>query len=95
MKDDATPQPVKDAPMESGIRLNNILTALGLMVMSWVGWNIEQIKTTQSSHSTDIVLNAVEIGHLDDHFNGHIVDHTKLDTDVSEIQKIINKLNQL
>lgn len=42
---------VKDKEGEIGIKLNNILTALILMVISWVGISINELKTGLSSLS--------------------------------------------
>lgn len=35
---------VRDRPLEVGVNLNTIITAVMLGVMSWVGFNIESIK---------------------------------------------------
>jgi len=41
----AEPSEVRDRPVEMSGVINNILTALVLMVMSWVGFNINAMKT--------------------------------------------------
>lgn len=56
--------PVKDRIAESGITLNTIISFLILCVISWVGINIESIKTTQGALSTKIEVNTTNIGHL-------------------------------
>jgi hypothetical protein len=36
---------VRDIPAENGVKINNVLTFLVLAVMSWVGYNINTMKT--------------------------------------------------
>ena len=55
---------VTDKPAEVGIKLNNILTAMILMVMGWVGWNINDMKESLAQIKIDDALMANEIMHL-------------------------------
>ena len=48
---------VQDKQTETGIKINNIISALILMVMSWVGYNIEDMKKAISMMSTAVQLN--------------------------------------
>lgn len=63
---------VQDKPTEVGIKLNNILTALVLMVMSWAGYNIQALKDTvyEVREQTSITQNNVE--HLEYRLEEHI-----------------------
>ena len=65
---------VRDRPAEVGIKLNNILTALILMVMGWVGWNINDMKTSLSQMKIDDALMANELLHLHETLENHIED---------------------
>lgn len=51
----------RDKPAETGIKLNNILTALILGVASWVGVNIEYIKEKTNELHIEIKANASEL----------------------------------
>lgn len=70
--------PVSDKPAESGITLNNIISFLILCVISWVGINIESIKTTQGALSTKIEVNTTNIEHLATDTIEHKRNHHKL-----------------
>lgn len=66
---------VVDRPTEVGIKLNNILTALVLMVMSWVGYNINQMKEDIGEVRADWRVMAVEQQFLKERLDEHIKDH--------------------
>ena len=66
---------VQDKPTENGIKLNNILTALILGVMSWVGVNITTMKDDISLMRTDFAVNKNELSHLRTALNEHISEY--------------------
>lgn len=57
-------QEVTDKPAEVGIKLNNILTAMILMVMVWVGASIESIKSDIKDVTALQMVNGTEIVNL-------------------------------
>lgn len=61
----SAPQQVSDKPAEVGIKLNNILTALILAVMMWVGSSIETIKSDIAEVTAAQRVNDTKINHLD------------------------------
>lgn len=63
---------VQDKPTEVGIKLNNILTALVLMVMSWVGYNINTMKDHIAVIRTDSAVQAVQLTYIADRLDRHI-----------------------
>jgi hypothetical protein len=63
---------VADKPTETGIKLNNILTALVLMVMSWVGFNINHLKDSLADIQVSTSVQASEIAHNKERFERHI-----------------------
>jgi len=52
---------VSDRPAEAGIKINNIISALILGVMAWVGVNIETMKRDLATVSTVTQLNKSDI----------------------------------
>jgi len=66
---------VVDRPLEVGIKLNNILTALVLMVMSWVGFNIDTMKTDMGVIRTDVTVQANELKHIKERMDDHVTNH--------------------
>ena len=68
------PQYVQDKSAEVGIKLNNILTALILMVMAWVGFNINSMKESLSQMRVNDALMENEIVHLHETLEQHIED---------------------
>lgn len=68
-----TPQ-VQDRQAEVGIKLNNVLTSLILMVMAWVGWNINDMRESLSQMRVDDALMENEIIHLHETLEAHIED---------------------
>lgn len=66
---------VVDRPLEVGIKLNNILTALVLMVMSWVGFNIDSMKTDMGVIRTDVTVQANELKHIKKRMDAHVKNH--------------------
>lgn len=54
---------VADKVTEVNVKLSNILTALVLMVMSWVGVNIAQTKDLISNALTEIAVIKIENVH--------------------------------
>ena len=56
---------VNDKKAEIGINLNNVLTALILGVMVWVGSSIEQIKDKVSEVVTSVAVNDSRIKALE------------------------------
>ena len=82
--DDPRPQPRKerrkeivvvDRPTEVGVKINNVLTALVLMVMSWVGYNIDSMRTQISEVNTSLKLQKQGHDYLKDRFDRHLEDH--------------------
>lgn len=65
---------VQDKPAEIGIKLNNILTALILMVMSWVGVNITTLKEDIGEIKTEFAVGKNDIQHLKERLRSHIND---------------------
>ncbi len=55
--------------MESLLKIDSIIQALILGVMSWAAMNIEHIKQTQSDMFAAQQVNSVEILHLKDKVN--------------------------
>ena len=68
---------VHDKPAESGIKLNNILTALVLMVMSWVGLNIDRMRDDISDLRTKSSVQQVSIQELEARIDRHIQRHER------------------
>lgn len=68
---------VRDRPAEVGIKLNNILTALILGVMGWVGYNISDMRDSLAQVRLDDALMANEIMHLHEQFDKHLKDCEK------------------
>lgn len=68
---------VADMPTESGIKINNILTALVLMVMSWVGFNINFLKETVTDVKVLMAAQGVELKHTQERLQHHIEDDHK------------------
>jgi len=71
-KDECEALMVADRPTESGIKINNILTALVLMVMSWVGYNINDLKDSLSDIRISTSIQAVELVHTKELIEKHI-----------------------
>ncbi len=69
------PVDVADRPTEVGIKLNNVLTALVLMVMSWVGYNINHVKEDIGEMRTDSRVLANDVTHLAEKLDTHLRDH--------------------
>lgn len=61
---------VVDRITEVNVKLSNILTALVLMVMSWVGFNINALK----DHMADALLQIAVIQKANEHQDMHIRD---------------------
>jgi len=76
---------VYDRPAETGIKVQNILTALVLGVMGWVGLNIENIKTNVGDIKLESKLNTKEIASLKER-------NIAFDRKISAILEVINKL---
>lgn len=66
-------QAVEDRSAEVGIKLNNILTALVLMVMSWVGINIQVMKTTQAETMRIDAVQTEKLINLRERLDAHII----------------------
>jgi hypothetical protein len=69
---------VVDRPTEVGIKLNNVLTALVLMVMSWVGYNIDRMQTQISQMSVIVQVQQNSLKHLQERMDNHIELHRNL-----------------
>lgn len=67
---------VNDKPAEVGIKLNNVLTALVLMVMSWVGMNINNMAADIAAISTAIAVTDTRVAHLEEDLKIHIANKT-------------------
>ena len=67
---------VADRPTESGIKINNILTALVLGVMSWVGLNINHLKDSLADIRIETGIQGVELSHTKELVDRHIMDKT-------------------
>jgi len=70
-------QDVRDRPAEKLISVGNIIQALVLMVMSWVGYNIDSINKSIGALNTGVTVNASNIQHNADSINTHILRHHK------------------
>lgn len=75
----APPQParleVRDRPAEVGINLNTIFTAVGLMVLVWVGRNIEQINDKLGSFAVALAVTQQTVTAEKQRLDDHIADH--------------------
>ena len=83
---------VNDRPAESGIKLNNIISALILAAILWVGSSIETIKdkltaviVTQSEIRKDVTYNTERDKQRDERINVNV-------KNISENSKRIEKL---
>ena len=83
---------VNDRPAESGIKLNNIISALILAAILWVGSSIESIKdkltaviVTQSEIRKDVTYNTERDKQRDERININV-------KNISENSKRIEKL---
>ena len=83
---------VNDRPAESGIKLNNIISALILAAILWVGSSIETIKdkltaviVTQSEIRKDVTYNTERDKQRDERININV-------KNISENSKRIEKL---
>ena len=65
---------VVDKTTEHGVKIQNILTALVLGVMSWVGWNINTMKDDISGIREIARINERELQHLNRLLQSHISD---------------------
>lgn len=63
---------VHDKPAEVGIKLNNVLTALVLMVMSWVGYMINDMTKNIGVIATASAVNQVQIDNNTKRIEQHI-----------------------
>ena len=66
---------VVDRPTEVGVKINNILTALVLGVMSWVGLNINHMKDDIADMRTDTRVQQNELKHVNKTLTNHIKMH--------------------
>lgn len=60
------PAPVTDRPMEVGIKLNNLLTALVIAVMMWVGTSVTQIKESLSELGIQFATASVKVEYIEE-----------------------------
>lgn len=58
-------QEFRDRPAESGIKINNIISALILGVMGWVGVNIEVMKKDMSTMTSIVSVHESRIGRIE------------------------------
>ena len=65
---------VQDKSAETGIKVNNILTALVLAVMLWVGTSILDIKDEVAGVRTDFAVNNIQLTQLRREFDRHLED---------------------
>jgi hypothetical protein len=61
---------VQDKSTETGVKINNILTALVLMVMSWVGYNIDKLKDDVSQWASIVSVNENKLDNLKEKVQG-------------------------
>lgn len=66
---------VVERTLETGIKLNNVLTFLVLGVMSWVGFNIDKMKTDMGAIRTDVTVQANELKHIKQRMDEHVKNH--------------------
>ena len=67
---------VQDKSSEVGIKLNNVLTAILISVMLWVGTSILSVKEEIGLLRTDFAVQQVESVHLKEELFEHIRDKT-------------------
>lgn len=67
-------QDVNDKPAEVSLKLSNILQALVLMVMSWVGFNIQEMGKDIAEIRTELAVGAVERDHIAEEIRHHVED---------------------
>lgn len=65
-------QEVQDRSAEASIKLNNVLTFMVLSVMSWVGYNIENIKDGFSDLNKVVAVQSNELAHIKSQLQNHI-----------------------
>lgn len=75
---DKLPLPVSDRPAEVGVTINNILTALVLMVMSWVGVNINTMKADIAGMNAYIQTHESRISRNERDIREHDKFHTNI-----------------
>jgi len=66
---------VQDKPTEVGIKLNNILTALVLMVMSWVGYMINDMNKSIGVIATVAAVNQNQLANIEKRLDTHLRSH--------------------
>lgn len=66
---------VQDKPTEVGIKLNNVLTALVLMVMSWVGYMINDMNKSIGIIATAAAVNQKQVTYVEKRLDDHIKSH--------------------
>jgi len=66
---------VQDKPTEVGIKLNNVLTALVLMVMSWVGYMINDMNKSIGIIATAAAVNQKQVIYVEKRLDDHIRNH--------------------
>lgn len=66
------PAEVQDKPTEIGIKLNNVLTAITIAILVWIGTSILSVKEEVGNLRTDIAVGQTNIEHLEEKLEEHI-----------------------
>lgn len=77
VKGSLMPQRVSDKPAENGIRINNILTALILIAITWVGTSIESIKDTLAIQAKNQAVLETKVDNIDTRENARFTDTSR------------------
>jgi len=85
---------VMDKGAEVSLKLNNILTALILMVMSWIGVSIEGLKDAVGKQSTALSVNSLQIEKLEDADKTILTELSRMKADTIAIERRVSKLER-
>ena len=67
---------VQDKPAEASIKLNNVLTAVTIAILLWIGTSILDVKDEVASLRTDNAVSTSEMSHLREMLRNHVEDQT-------------------
>lgn len=83
-----------DRGTEVSLKLNNILTALILMVMSWIGVSIEGLKREVSQQNTDITVSQTQIAYNADATRVHRGQISDIQSDMRGLTQRVQRLEK-
>jgi hypothetical protein len=67
---------VHDKPTEVGIKLNNVLTAMTVAILLWIGTSLISVKDEIAAMRTELAVGEVEVEYLQRQLDEHINDRS-------------------